>query len=200
LAITTLSAVQQNLRIGSTDAAILSALIPRATKIAERFCGVDSFEDATYTEYHDGECADRVVLKNIPVNSVTSAALVYGTASATIASTTYTFDPDTGELGFRGPSGHLAWDMGLPYGGGARFPAGFRGVRVTYNGGFSAVPADMTQAAAELVCLLYRNGNVNHAVQSESLGQYSYTRAGGGAGTLNDFLEERFGAWKRPGV
>jgi hypothetical protein len=201
VAVTTLSAVQRYLGIGSTDAALLSALIPIATKTAARWCGVDSFEAASYTEYHNGECADKVVLKNIPVNSVTSVAVVDGTASAAVGSTTYTTDTLAGILGFRGPSGPLAWDLSLPMGQGGRFPDGFRNVKVVYSGGYSTVPADLNHAMVELVSQMYRARGVNQSLQSETIGQYSYTRAADtGATSINDFLESRFGAWKRPGV
>lgn len=194
MAFTTLSAVQQNLRMGSADAAVLSALIPRAQRIAERYCGVDSFEAADRVEYHDGQGAGVLLLRNVPVNAVASASLLHGTASSTIDTSAYTFDPDSGEFGLRAPID--------PWAGGCRavFPPGFRNVRVSYNGGYSAVPADMVQAGAELVVFLYRNGRTNQAMQSEQIGQYGYTRAGDGPGSLGKFMEARFGAWVRPGV
>lgn len=60
-----------------------------------------------------------------------------------------------------------------PYG----FSRGYKNWRVVYTAGFTAVPEPIQQACAELAAATYNARNVNPNLQSESLGQYSYTVA-----------------------
>lgn len=57
------------------------------------------------------------------------------------------------------------------------FAKGYRNYRVSYTAGFSSVPEPVQQACAEYAAALYKARTINPALQSESLGQYSYTVA-----------------------
>ena len=60
---------------------------------------------------------------------------------------------------------------------GPRFPSSFFSVFVEYVAGYSSVPADVEQACIEMASDLYRERLADRTMQSESLGDYSYTRA-----------------------
>lgn len=56
------------------------------------------------------------------------------------------------------------------------FTRGRQNYRVLYTAGYSSVPEPIQQAIAELASVVYRGRNINGNLQSESLGQYSYTK------------------------
>jgi len=51
---------------------------------------------------------------------------------------------------------------------------------VVYTGGYAAdaIPANLTECAIQLAAMLFRDSQRDKSVQSESLGDYSYTLAG----------------------
>jgi len=57
-----------------------------------------------------------------------------------------------------------------------RFPGTFQGLFIEYTAGFSAVPADVEQVAIEIAAELYRLRLEDTSKNSESLGDYSYSR------------------------
>lgn len=69
-----------------------------------------------------------------------------------------------------GPGGDSLWADG--YGGGSLWPGR---VRVTYNGGFAAVPREVQLACVELVKAQLDRLGTTLLLQSETAGEYSYT-------------------------
>lgn len=70
--------------------------------------------------------------------------------------------------------------------------------RVVYSAGYSAFPDDLTQALAELCVATWYQKSVNPALQSESLGQYSYTRAAKvGFDSLSGVAQKTLGRYRR---
>ncbi len=57
------------------------------------------------------------------------------------------------------------------------FPLGLYNVRVDYTGGYSTIPEDLQQAACAYVAALFRISSVDRTLQSEKIGDYSYTTA-----------------------
>jgi hypothetical protein len=72
----------------------------------------------------------------------------------------YTYNPDVGEI---------TSAMG--------FSRGYRNFRVIYQAGYSVIPNSIQQAAADLTASVYNSRGQNPALNSESLGGYSYTNA-----------------------
>jgi hypothetical protein len=63
------------------------------------------------------------------------------------------------------------------------FPRQFRGIMLDYNGGMDPIPDDVQQTCVDLVQMMMQSAaNTGMVLQSESLGGYSYTNAGGGQG------------------
>jgi len=74
----------------------------------------------------------------------------------------YEFDPEAGTIRFVNVHAwHPAWSR----------------VRVEYTAGASAIPDDIEQVAIEMVRRTYANRGKDEPMQSESLGDYSYSRA-----------------------
>lgn len=67
---------------------------------------------------------------------------------------------------------------------------------VKYRGGYETIPDDLAYAAAEIVATSYKRAALNLAVQSESLGDWSYSLATNEE-TAKMFTD-RLAGWKRP--
>lgn len=109
-------------------------------EVLER-CG-RNFEQATVTEYHDGECSNRILLDEYPVASVTSVHddvdRVYG-ADALIDAADYVCRIKTGEL---------IYENGC-------FADGINNVKVVYVAGYATVPRDIKLACVKLAAANY---------------------------------------------
>lgn len=189
--------------------ATIEALIAIAQAQLERWCG-RSFESATYTQYDDGQNLPFVMLNNTPIASITSWAWIGDDGTeTTIAASTYRFDQATGKLGFIDQrygrfGGWYAngWSSDGPvsdFGFVNQVPDRFRNSKVVYVGGYSTVPADIKQLVRDMVSTMIADGaggaGPNDAVQSETLGSYSYTKASS-AGALGVY-EARASLYRR---
>lgn len=65
------------------------------------------------------------------------------------------------------------------------FPYGMQNLRIRYRAGFETVPEDIQQAAGEVVAAMYRRSLQDGRIQSERLGEYSYSLA---TAAMNDGL------------
>ena len=140
-AITTLEAVYEQLSVeGSTDDTLIQNLIDRYTDMFEKYCGVDSFLVADYTEYTDGNGSVHMFVKNNPVNSITQIAVdsdwVWGADTTATAS-------DYRIVGDR----YIAYKTG--------FASGLQNVKIQYNAGWSVIPEDLEQALLMEVVRMY---------------------------------------------
>ena len=75
------------------------------------------------------------------------------------------------------------------------FPESPMSVLVAYNGGEETVPYDIEAVCLEVAAQLYRDRSRDGGVQSESLGDYSYTV--GDAGRMVDLVRSRLGGQMR---
>jgi len=97
-------------------------------------------------------------------------------------------DAESGIISFIGdtwPSDHWTTE----------FPASPMSVLVAYNGGFETVPYDIEQVCLEAAAQLYRDRKRDRGVQSESLGDYSYSL--GSATATVDLIRSRLGSRTR---
>lgn len=175
------------------------ATVERYLKVAYDFMRKETgreFISATRTEDYDGTGSEHLWLKAVPITSITSVKLldVNGAVATTLDPTQYTYDADTGRLSLRGARDTLGrggvdvdrygWH-GASYGDGpARgvgrapaFPRGVKNVRVEYVGGYTAatVPADLVQLNIDIAKAGYDARAHDSNVQSETIGDYSYT-------------------------
>lgn len=191
----------------TTYDAQLAVVIPAAQSAVEQWCG-RVFDTATFTEKHNGNGWHRIVVKNAPITTLTSVTVVGpdGT-SETVDSTTYTYEAETGIIGFQPASeGVLSVDeWGEPGNDGVwdvspKFSDGFQNISVVYVGGYSSgtMPAGLKLAMYQYVDVLMAQavaGVGTGAFKSERLGDYNYERM---TGEESEALMVRlFGPWRR---
>lgn len=117
--------------------------INQATEMIEGYCG-RRFKATDYTEYYDGSGIDELLLRNFPVNSVTS---IGGRDTSlneddfnTVDANQYFTDLDAGTIEA----------VSSFYGGWDRW-------KVVYNAGYTTIPADLAEACATLAAYLVNN-------------------------------------------
>lgn len=133
--LTTLANAKQWLGVtGTTDDALLTRLITAVSAWVVGYLN-RSVVSAIYTETHNGNGGDRLLLPNTPITAVTSLSI-----------DGLTILPQTGV----GTSGFTFDDSGI-YLNGYIFSQAKANVVVTYTAGYATVPLDIEQAAIELV-------------------------------------------------
>lgn len=191
----TLSRLKQYLKVQNDDNDdLLKFYIRAATSQIEQMTGRTSggFVNGSFTETLSGENYESIQLSNWPIESVTSVTTIAVDGSTdTVASTDYRFDPQTGVLSLLAAQtvlihGHtdrdgFATNIGGPSLGFGRRPAfgrGVRNVQVVYVGGYDPdeIPENLQLACLILAASRYREGENDNGMQSETLGDYSYTR------------------------
>jgi hypothetical protein len=117
------------------------------------------------------------------------AVLASVTLYAADTASEYTYDYDTGRLSID-PSWWAQWPMDRGV-----MPDAVKSVLIEYTAGYATVPDDIEQACIEVAAMMYRDRRRDSGLASESLGDYSYTRATRAevdavmAGLLSDWRE-----------
>lgn len=182
--LTTIAAVKTYLgETGTGNDALLSTTLASVERMIRGLCNrPNGFVSAIQTERFDGEWAQQLVLTYTPVASVTTVkAYTDNTTTVTFNSALYRLDPNTysGILSLIAAPDVL-WDLGFEWPvGSSKFPGGFRNMEVVYPGGYTTVPADLSQIAIEFTSTMFRQRKFDPSMQSETLGNYSYARAAG---------------------
>lgn len=136
--LTTLTKAKNYLGISGTDEdTLLNELISGASKAIENFCN-RIFGEAPYTEYHDGRGRPSVVLKQLPVVSVTSVHDDIDRdfeAGDLVDADNYIVDMVAGIIILKND---------------ATFADGVLNVKVVYTAGYSTIPE-----AADLGCQIW---------------------------------------------
>lgn len=157
----------------------LTRLIPAVQEWLENECE-RIFERATVTEYYNGhEWRTRLVVARPPLVSITNIwddpLRVYGTA---LTSSLYAIENED--------AGIIALD-------GLTFQSGIRNIKITYVGGFLTVPADIEQAAIEMVWASREKGSNNLVgVRSRSIGDGSVQYMNLSWGALASDIVEKY--------
>ena len=113
------------------------------------------------------------------------AVLATVTLFAADTASEYTYDYDRGILSID-PSSFAYWPMDAGV-----MPDAVKSVLVEYTAGYDTVPDDIEQACIEIAALMYRDRKRDGNIASESLGDYSYTRASRAeiAGLMSSLLD-----------
>jgi hypothetical protein len=149
-----------SLSLNYTDAEIQAA-IDWACATVETYCN-RTFTAADYTETYDGNGQDVLYLRQYPINSVTSITL----DDDTLDSDDYTVE-----------------DTGIYYEDG--WTKDRRNIVVVYNAGYSTIPADLHMVATRLAADLVNMTGQSGTIQSEKIGDYSYTLSAAATGQDN---------------
>lgn len=209
MALATVTEVKTFLSItGATFDALLADLLEVAERRIAELCNrkAHGFDRTIGTEeFFDGEGASQVILAYTPIVLITSIVSVgYDGETTTLDAGLYTFDPDSGVVGFRFPRAvrySQVWSSGS---GGGNLPStgfrgpfpsfgdGFRNIKVTYDGGYvsGAEPATLRQAAIEYTAAIFQYRQRDPSLQAENLGAYGYTLAMPGRAAIENYLVE----------
>ncbi|MCK9324719.1 MAG: hypothetical protein M0P69_04405 [Bacteroidales bacterium] len=132
------------------DEDMIDNLIARVSDEVEDYCR-RSFHAADYTEYYDGDNTDVLLMRNYPVNSVTSihddTDRVFGSDTAI----------DSGDIIIEAThkdKDRIRLDDDF-------FSKGVQNIKVVYNAGYSTIPTDLERAAINKVMadyLEYKSG------------------------------------------
>ena len=76
----------------------------------------------------------------------------------------------------------------------ARFPSGLQSTLIEYSAGYTTVPDDLHQACLVIAGTMYLSRKSDTSLQSESLGDYSYSMAS--ADSSRAMMEDMLGSWK----
>jgi hypothetical protein len=167
--------------------------------------GDNTWSRTSRVEYLTGELSAGVLLKWTPIDAVTSVKIITGTGAGSASETYTTVDltslaldgvaiADLSSAGYASQVGYLhyrnssvqMWDS--DYWGARRgrvpaanFGSGRQRVKVEYTGGYASpakpIPDDLKLAALSLAKSMYDAKSVSGTLQSERLGDYSYTNA-----------------------
>ena len=112
-------------------------------------------------------------LRTVQLRPRAGADTVLATVTLFAADTAseYTYDYDTARLSID-PSWWAQWPMDR-----GTMPDAVKSVLVEYTAGYATVPDDLEQACIEVAAMMYRDRRRDSGLASESLGDYSYTRA-----------------------
>ena len=154
--------------LNTLEQALIDRLITAFTKEIEAQCN-RVFAAANYTEKHDGDGERNILVKNIPLNTLTSITVTSSKVTV-VNSTDFTFDPLTGEIRWKD------WDIASTADFVGFFPIGFQNISISYNGGYTTIPDDLEMLCAEGIIQVFDRKEAVGQVQSEKMGQeyYSY--------------------------
>lgn len=163
----TLAEIQEELQISISETDhndYLINLINRSYKILEAYIG-QQIKSKSYTEHYSGDSTGKLLLKNRPINSITSihedVERVFG-SDRLIDSGNYTFDANSGLVEiFQHDGTGPSW-----------FESGVRNIKVIYNAGYDTIPNDLKEAGCKFVAWLFRRSNTAGTVRV-SLGGHS---------------------------
>lgn len=169
--LTTTAKVKTHLGItSSADDALIGTLVTAASRIIEKYCD-NAFNQATYTEYYDGNGEPDLLLAHGPIISVTSlnvdSGRTYADATLLTEGSDFVSYKDEARVEMLRGSG-LAWAQED-----AVFPNAQQAVKIVYVAGYATIPADLELAANEMAAYLYNNRGASMAVSSQSIGGFS---------------------------
>jgi len=168
MALCTTTYAKQSADLARVDTTWLSNIIDAASSMIEGYCD-RTFSAADYEETVDGTGLDWIYVKNAPINSFTSIVITDSSNNEeTILASQFRYDSTAGKITFKynNTSSYLA------------FPEDFQNVKVTYNGGYTTIPAAVQQACALVTRNIYSrtSGGTNPAYKTEKMGEHSFTR------------------------
>ena len=189
-----LSTIKTQLGISGDDQdARLRLLLPQALAIAESFCN-RRFCKNTYTEFYDGNGSSEIVLKNIPVISITNiwedVDREFTSDHLLTANTDYIFNAASGvvtrinaywphllrkgRVPLRGQGGYMSLGAKQLVMTEDRYR---KCIKVEYEAGWETIPMDIQFAVGSLVACMLREAAMGAPLTSENLDYYSYQLA-----------------------
>lgn len=173
---------------GSTLDTFIDQILGWVSSDIRAYCGrsdTNGFESATRTEYFSGADEAMLQLNEWPVTSITSVTQTYaGGSTEVLDSSTYRVDAASGLLsridvcrGRFASSNATYLGQDGSFQPSPRFEQGFNNFTVVYVGGYATIPGALQKATCLLADILFNGRGRDSSVQSETIGQYSYTLA-----------------------
>jgi len=170
--------------VGTAQDTVLGYILDGVSAEVRRWCDrnlTNGFESVSRTERYDGTGEQTINLIEWPVTAITSVKVYSASGDyETLDADTYRVNADSGVLSRIDPVrarfpttafGTVESQFSVqPW-----FPEGFDNIEVVYTGGYATTPADLEMNVWRLMDLAYAARGRNFGLQSESLGQYSYT-------------------------
>lgn len=181
---------------------LITSLIGEVEQAFEDACGVDSFESDDYTERYDGMGSPYIALRNTPVTSVTSVAIIApDESSTTLAASDYYIEASAGILHRRADSlSEYGWTSYLGEGPAMnrdrlpKWPEGRQNVSVVYTGGHATIPDSLTAAATRVVTAMFLDRTRNPLLASDAVDKRTRTA---GAMSVRDYVLSEAAPWMR---
>ena len=182
--ILTATAYKQYATLPSTlDDARITAAIAAAEAMLLRWTGADAFASTVYVDQaYSGNGSSMLVLHNWPVTAIASIAYVGCSGDASVlAASAYRADSSLGIVYKLGAGDRMIYYDSQPFIGGITdtsvWRAGPQNYTVSYTAGYATMPDDLVQLCCEMVDWIMAAAGKDPALQSESIGGYSYSRA-----------------------
>lgn len=147
----------------SEEQARVSAVITASSEYLEKYLN-RTILATTYAEVHSGDNDEYLILKQLPINSLTSVVF-RSSINTTVAGTNFEYDSGSGEL--RWKTYAITTADFLNY-----FPKGFNNIVVNYNAGYSSIPTPLQLLVAEMVMETFDKNLLPNGIQKEKIGQY----------------------------
>ncbi len=196
MALTTLATLKAFLGITTTTQdPQIDALRGAAEQAIKSYCN-QPFEPATYTEYYTGSGNRQIILRKIPVSSITTVHLDhegnFGFSSGAFDSTTLLTSGEDYALDLDGSWNSLPVSFsGILYRVSSFWPLNTRAyvpnnitletvsspgnIKVVYTAGYNPIPQDLQYAVCTLVSFMKVTGPLGgFPLEGERLGDYSY--------------------------
>lgn len=145
---------------GATSDVVLQRLITACSTFIQSWLNRPSLLSADYTETYNGQGNAQIVLRNFPVTNV-AAVTIDGSVIAT--------RPPLGT----GNGGGFVFDDESVMLTGYRFNRGFQNITITYTAGYPSIPADVEQAALDMLgdWFKYRDriGTLSQALEQQTI-------------------------------
>lgn len=144
---------------------VLGVICDQISEAVEDYCG-RKFEAAEFTEYHDGSGTQILMLRQYPINTVTTVTRTKVDAADTqvvIASTEYNINAESGILNMH-PVNHVDSSVWI---------GGVRNYKIVYNAGYSDddMPNGIVGACNIWIATVFQKAKHNlFAVQSSTIG------------------------------
>lgn len=180
---------------GTSQDKRLAGVLAGVEKAVRTYCHRD-FTSKERTEYYNGNNRQRLALRERPVTTVTSVQLdntgyfgkasgSFGASSTLTEGTSWVLSYDSRDSGVS-DSGVLIKLPGvqstfvtISEQREAIWPLGVGNIKVVYTAGYTTIPADLQLAVKMLTSLTHASADQGGPLESETLGDYSYTRAAG---------------------
>ena len=154
--------------LDSDQQSVVDTLVDVASELIEKYCN-RIFLAANYVEVINGTGENYIIVKNNPVNSLTSIEFldsVLGTW-ASVDDAEFNYDGNLGQIWWATYSESTSKYRGV-------FPELLQNIRVTYNGGYTTVPMPVQMACAQMVEVMYDPTLGAGTIEKEKLGEYFY--------------------------